>query len=101
MLDTIVLTAWSGLAVCAVVLATTKSAAPITTDEAKVIWTMHRKTAHCGGHKWQPIKQRKDKIVGFQCECGYKYKQSRPWVCRLLKRHGEHSEHPAPFSFCD
>jgi len=99
MLNTLLLTAWSGLAACAVIFSLAKRSAPITANDAKVIWTMHKKTAHCSGHKWQPIKRKKDKIVGFRCECGYKYTQKRPLVCRALKRGEEQFELPAPTLF--
>lgn len=99
MINTLLLTASSGLAACAVVFTLAKRSAPITVNDAKVIWTMHKKTTHCRGHKWQPIKRQKDKIVGFRCECGYKYTQKKPLVCKELK-HGEvTSELPAPYSF--
>ena len=99
MLNTLLITVWSGLVACAVVFALAKRSAPITVNDAKVMWTMHKKTAHCSGHKWEPIKRKKDKIFGFRCECGYKYTQKRPLVCRALKHGEEHSELPAPYSF--
>jgi hypothetical protein len=96
MLDAVVLTAWSSFTVCVVwFFGFAKRSAPIAADDVKVMWAIHRKNAHCSGHKWQPIKQRKGKIVGFQCECGYKYTQKRPLISRIPKR----SEHPASFFF--
>ena len=97
--NTLILTAWSGLAVCAIVFTLAKRSVPVTVDEVKVMWVMHRKTASCRCRKWEPIKRKKDKIVGFQCECGYRYTQKRPLVCRVPKHGVEHSDLPAPFSF--
>jgi len=50
----------------------------ISFDDAKLIWTMHTKDSGCNQRKWQIIKRKKNKIVGFRCECGYEYKQKRP-----------------------
>ncbi len=98
MLETLMIGAWSGLAVCAVIL-TTRRTVPITADDAKVIWKMHHETAHCRGHTWRLLKRKQDKIVGFQCECGYKYTQKRPLACRSLKQNVEQPEFNIPFSF--
>ncbi len=100
MLNELAITA-AGLVVCAIVLMTVKCTAPISPNEAEVIWTMHRKTTCCRGHKWKPIKHRHDKIVGFRCECGYKYTQKRPLVCRSLKPIAESSEPFTPFFLFD
>ncbi len=99
MLNELLVTVTSSLAACAVILMMIKRTAPITANEAKVMWTMHRQTAHCGCHKWQPIKLRKDKIVGFQCECGYQYTQKRPLVCGSPKRDVEYSGQISPSLF--
>jgi len=99
MLNELLVTATSGLAACAVILMMIKRSAPISANEAKVMWTMHRKTTRCGAHNWQPIKFRKDKIVGFQCECGYQYTQKRPLMCGSLKRDFEYSEQLTPSLF--
>lgn len=58
---------------------------PITRDDAKTLWKIHKKTSNCNGHKWRPISLRGDKIAGFECECGYKYRQKRPIVSSMPK----------------
>jgi hypothetical protein len=63
-----------------------KRSEPITVDEAKVLWKIHKKTARCKGHKWSPITRRGGKLKGFQCECGYKYSQKRPLVAGVPTR---------------
>jgi len=55
-----------------------KRSEPITTDEARMLWKIHRKDAHCSGQRWEPIKRKDDRIEGFFCECGYHYLQKRP-----------------------
>lgn len=58
---------------------------PITFDDAKTLWKIHKKTAKCAGHKWRPISCSGGKISGFECECGYKYNQKRPIVSSMPK----------------
>ncbi len=99
MLDTLVVTTLSGLGACALVLAMVKRTAPMTAQEAKVIWTMHKKTTHCQGHKMQPIKRTGNKIVGFKCDCGYKYTQKRPLINGPPRQGIEYSEHLSSFPF--
>ncbi len=96
---TLLATAGTSLAACVAVLIATRCTTPITADEAKVMWAMHRKTAHCRGHKWRPIKRSKDRIIGFQCECGYKFTQKRPLLSRPMKRGAEDAERLALYSF--
>jgi hypothetical protein len=62
-----------------------KRSAPMTSDEAKMLWKIHKKTAHCAGQKWQPIAHKGDKLNGFQCECGYHYMQKRPMIAGSYK----------------
>jgi hypothetical protein len=95
----LVVTALSGLAAFGVALTTVRRTAPITVDQAKVMWAMHRKASRCGGHKWEPIKRKQDKVVGFRCQCGYQYTQKRPLVCGSLKQDAEHSERPTSLLF--
>ncbi|MEM3730393.1 MAG: hypothetical protein QW667_02675 [Candidatus Bathyarchaeia archaeon] len=52
---------------------------PITPDEAKILWKIHKKTAGCSSTKWRKI-ERRGKIIGFECQCGYKHIQKRPIV---------------------
>jgi hypothetical protein len=73
-----------------------KRSEPITVDEAKVLWKIHKKTSHCGGHNWQPIKRRGGKLKGFQCECGYHYSQKRPMLSGTHKTAGSFSQSYPP-----
>jgi hypothetical protein len=60
-------------------LTSAKDYAPLTPYETKILWKIHKQNIGCNGKKWQMIKRR-GKIVGFQCECGYKHVQKRPIV---------------------
>jgi hypothetical protein len=56
-----------------------KHYAPITHNEARILWKIHKRHIRCNARKWQEIK-RDGKIVGFECKCGYKHIQKRPIV---------------------
>lgn len=58
-----------------------KHHSPITPNEAKILWKIHKQNTQCNARKWRKIK-RGDKIVGFECECGYKHIQKRPLVIK-------------------
>jgi hypothetical protein len=50
---------------------------PITVNEAKILWKIHKQSTRCKAEKWYSIK-RNNQLIGFKCSCGYKYVQSRP-----------------------
>jgi hypothetical protein len=52
---------------------------PLTRKEAEILWKIHKNEAQCKAQKLHPIKRR-DKIVGFKCDCGYKYMKKRPML---------------------
>jgi len=56
-----------------------KRCSPITTAEAKQLWTIHRNATHCRGKKWREVKNGK-RTVGFQCDCGYRHVQKKPLI---------------------
>jgi hypothetical protein len=62
-----------------------KRGEPITTDEAKMLWKIHKTNSHCLGKNWQPLVKKGGKLKGFQCECGYKYIQKRPLIAGTHK----------------
>ena len=71
---------WVCFAVYAIwYFASAKRHAPLTPDEAKLLWKIHKQNIKCSARKWREIK-RGDKIIGFECECGYKHIQRRPMI---------------------
>jgi len=56
-----------------------KHYAPLTPNEARLLWRIHKQTTKCNSKEWREI-HRGRKIVGFACGCGYKYMQKRPIV---------------------
>ena len=57
-----------------------KRTIPITIEDAKVMWTLHKQNSRCKCRKWRLLGRKEDKVIGFQCECGYKYKQKKPII---------------------
>jgi hypothetical protein len=53
--------------------------APLTKEEVRVLWKIHKQDAQCNCRKLQEIKRR-GKVVGFKCGCGYIHKQERPMI---------------------
>ena len=56
-----------------------KRYAPLSVDEARMLWRIHKQNVRCNGRKWRKIRC-EGRIVGFQCECGYAHVQKRPMV---------------------
>jgi len=67
---------WGALAAFGLgLLAISKRKVPISIEEAKVLWKIHKQDTNCSRHKWKPLAESNGKITGFKCECGYKYAQ--------------------------
>lgn len=83
MFETLKLASWACLLAYTVWYSTSaKNLAPITVKEAKLLWKIHKQNVSCQSRKWRIIK-RKNKIIGFECECGYKHIQKRPIVAGI------------------
>jgi len=50
---------------------------PLTYKEARMLWEIHKQETQCKSKKWHKIR-RKDRIIGFKCDCGHKHIQKRP-----------------------
>ena len=67
---------WGALSAFGLCLfATVKRKIPITGEEAKLLWKIHKLDKNCSRHRWKTITEKNGKITGFKCECGYKYLQ--------------------------
>jgi hypothetical protein len=72
----IYLAVWGALAAFGLcLLAIAKRKVPISIEEAKVLWKIHKQDTNCNRHKWEPLSERNGKITGFKCECGHQYSQ--------------------------
>jgi hypothetical protein len=56
-----------------------KRYSPITSAEARQLWTIHKHDTRCNGRKWSQVRRGKQ-TVGFECECGYKHVQKKPII---------------------
>ena len=56
-----------------------KQYASLTLNEIRILWKIHKQNSNCKGKKWQAIRH-KDKIIGFECECGFKHIEKRPLI---------------------
>jgi len=80
MLEILVIVIWGFLTTYTIWYFTkAKNYAPITLNEARLLWKIHKRNMRCTSNKWRSI-QRKGRIIGFECECGYKHIQKRPIV---------------------
>ncbi len=57
----------------------------ITKKYATVLWKIHKGNQNCSGVKWTAIMHKKGKIIGFKCDCGYAYSQTKPVLSSLPK----------------
>ncbi|MEM2994568.1 MAG: hypothetical protein QXI91_00920 [Candidatus Bathyarchaeia archaeon] len=79
-LEILVFTSWTLLISYATWYFTSaKHYAPLTKNEAEILWKIHKQNGNCNGKKWQAIT-RHGKMIGFKCECGYKHTQKRPII---------------------
>jgi hypothetical protein len=80
MLETLMLASWIGFTAYSIwYLTAAKHYFPITVNEAKILWKIHKQHIGCTAKKWRIIK-RGDNVVGFECGCGYRHLQKRPIV---------------------
>ena len=62
-----------------------KTKQPLTSNEVDLLFVVHKKQAGCTGTKISNLLLEKGKVVGFKCECGYKYEQKRLLSQRIRK----------------
>jgi hypothetical protein len=80
MLEILMFATWASLIGYAVWFFTAaKHYAPITPDEAKILWKIHKQRLQCASTRWRPVK-RGNHVIGFECECGFMHVQRRPLV---------------------
>jgi hypothetical protein len=80
MLDILVIALWTLCgAYAAWYFTSAKNYVPMTLSEARLHWKIHRETLQCNGKRLREIR-RHGKMVGYECECGYRYFQKRPIV---------------------
>ena len=83
MFEAAMLFASSGIVLFSVCLTFVRRSEPVSRDDAEVLWKIHRQNDICLARKWKPMKIGKNKVVGFTCECGHIYTQTRPLLSRV------------------
>jgi hypothetical protein len=63
----------------AYILLSARNVVPMTKEEAETLWKFHRQKDCCKAETWKEITKRK-KIVGYECECGFKHIQNKHLV---------------------
>ncbi|MBS7646505.1 MAG: hypothetical protein QXK93_03990 [Candidatus Bathyarchaeia archaeon] len=80
MIEVLTATVWAAfLGYTVWYFALAKHYAPLTLEEVQVLWKIHKQSAGCPSLKWKKITKG-GKIVGFECDCGYRHIQKRPIV---------------------
>jgi hypothetical protein len=62
-----------------------KTKQPLTSKEVDLMFAMHKRQTRCAGTKISEFLLERGKVVGFKCECGYKYEQKRLLTQDILK----------------
>jgi len=57
-------------------LLSAKRVVPLTMTEAETLWKVHKQQEQCIAEGWHEIIS-KNKIVGFECECGHNHVQKK------------------------
>ncbi len=69
---------WSAFTVSlAWILARAKRYTPLTKEEARQLWHIHKRNTGCQGKRWRQVLNGSS-AVGFECECGYIHTQKKP-----------------------
>ena len=58
------------------ILFSAKRTVPLTQEEIEMLWKFHKQKTKCKAKSVHEILSKK-KIMGFKCECGYEFKQTR------------------------
>ena len=79
-IEYLVPTVWVTLG-CAVAwfLLSAKRDREITKKEAEILWKSHKQFNHCSAKTFNEINKRK-KIIGYLCQCGYEHRQQSPMI---------------------
>ena len=54
-----------------------KTVQPLTIDDLALTWRVHKQRDRCNASRIHSMIKENDEVVGFRCECGYKFIQKR------------------------
>jgi len=57
-----------------------KQSAPLSPNEAYILWRIHKSEARCNSPTYYHIIRPKKGIIGFRCHCGHEYLSKRPII---------------------
>jgi hypothetical protein len=60
-------------------LLSAKRVVPLTRKDTETLWKVHKQKTLCRAESWKEITRR-NKIIGFECECGHRHVQKKPVV---------------------
>ncbi|MFC1486711.1 hypothetical protein ACFLRN_03355 [Thermoproteota archaeon] len=61
----------------AYLLVSAKHSIPLSVDEIETLWKAHKQSTYCKADNWIGITK-KQEMIGYKCECGYKQIQKKP-----------------------
>jgi hypothetical protein len=64
-----------------------KTVQPLTLDDLALTWKVHKQRDGCKASRIYSLIKEKDEVVGFRCECGYKFIQKRLITQSPQERH--------------
>ncbi len=64
-----------------------KTVQPITLDELALTWKIHKQRDGCNASRIHSLIKKKNEVVGFRCECGYKFIQKRLITQKSQEQH--------------
>jgi len=73
-----------GLALCfgfyiGYLLLSARNVVPMTPEEVELLWRFHKQKDCCKAETWHEITK-EDKLIGFECDCGFKHVQKKPLI---------------------
>ena len=96
-LEILMLTFWLVLAAYLIwYIFKAKTIQPLTLDDLALTWKIHKQQKGCKAEHIHSLIKQKDQIIGFKCECGYKFVQKRPITQRPQKRRKPFKPNPNP-----
>ena len=54
-----------------------KTLHPLTIDDLALTWKLHKQQTGCKSSRIHSLLMKDDEVVGFKCNCGYKFIQQR------------------------
>jgi len=78
MLSLLVTSVWLTLAAYTLwFLFKAKTLHPLTLDDLALTWKLHKQQTGCKATRIHSLLMKHDEVVGFKCNCGYKFTQKR------------------------